>query len=62
MEDLHLEVEAAGLQRLPKTTVTLEGEALKKVLKFIDVLEDDDDVQKVYHNLELNDEVLAALE
>jgi transcriptional/translational regulatory protein YebC/TACO1 len=32
------------------------------VLKFIDVLEDDDDVQKVYHNLELNDEVLAALE
>jgi YebC/PmpR family DNA-binding regulatory protein len=62
MEDLQREVETAELQRIPKTTVTLEGEALKKVLKFIDVLEDDDDVQKVYHNLELNDEVLAALE
>ena len=61
MEDLKLEVENAGLQRIPKTTVALEGEALKKVLKFIDVLEDDDDVQKVYHNLELNDEVLEAL-
>lgn len=62
LEDLKLEVETAELQRIPKTTVSLEGEALKKVLKFIDVLEDDDDVQKVYHNLELNDEVLAELD
>ncbi|QMU30338.1 YebC/PmpR family DNA-binding transcriptional regulator [Adhaeribacter radiodurans] len=62
VESLALEVESAELQRIPKTTIALDDEALKKVLKLVDVLEDDDDVQKVYHNLELNQEQMAALE
>ncbi|WP_026462746.1 YebC/PmpR family DNA-binding transcriptional regulator [Adhaeribacter aquaticus] len=62
VEALKLEVENAELQRIPNTTVTLDEESLRKVMKFIDVLEDDDDVQKVYHNIELNEEALAALE
>lgn len=62
MEELKLEVENAELQRIPKTTVSLDGEALRKVIKFIDVLEDDDDVQRVYYNIELNEEALSALE
>jgi YebC/PmpR family DNA-binding regulatory protein len=61
VEELKLEVENAELQRIPKTTVALDSEALKKVMKLIDVLEDDDDVQKVYHNIELNEETMAAL-
>ena len=61
MEALKLEVENAELQRIPKTTVGLDGEALNKVMKLIDVLEDDEDIQKVYHNIELNEETLAAL-
>ncbi|MDB5262233.1 MAG: transcriptional regulator [Adhaeribacter sp.] len=60
-EELKLEVENAELQRIPKTTVTLDAEALKKVIKLIDVLEDDEDVQKVYHNIEMNEETMAAL-
>jgi len=62
MEELKLEVENAEVQRIPKTTVSLDTEALKKVMKFIEVLEDDDDVQQVYHNIELNEEALAALD
>jgi YebC/PmpR family DNA-binding regulatory protein len=62
VEEMHLEVENAELQRIPKTTVELDLEALKKVMKFIDVLEDDDDVQKVYHNIELNEEMMAELD
>jgi len=62
MEELKLEVENAEVQRIPKTTVTLDTEAFKKVMKFIEVLEDDDDVQKVYHNIELNEEILAILD
>lgn len=62
VEEMKLEVENAELQRIPKTTVELDVEALKKVMKFIDVLEDDDDVQKVYHNIELNEEMMAELE
>ena len=61
VESLHLEVETAELQRLPKTTVALDDEAFRKVLKLIEVFEDDDDVQKVYHNLELNEEQVAQL-
>ncbi len=37
-------------------------EAAQKFLTFLDVLEDDDDVQQVYHNAEFSDEVLKALE
>jgi YebC/PmpR family DNA-binding regulatory protein len=62
VEELKLEVENAELQRIPRTTVELDLEALRKVMKFIDVLEDDDDVQKVYHNIELNEEMMAELE
>ncbi|MHA6247262.1 YebC/PmpR family DNA-binding transcriptional regulator [Pontibacter sp. CAU 1760] len=63
IEELHLEVESADLQRLPQTTVTVEDlDAVRKNLRLFDALEDDDDVQQVYHNLELSEEVLAELE
>ncbi|MCC9136151.1 YebC/PmpR family DNA-binding transcriptional regulator [Pontibacter silvestris] len=63
VEELNLELESAELQRIPKTTVPVDdNEAVRKILKFIDALEDDDDVQKVYHNLELNEEQLEELE
>ncbi|MEJ8803509.1 YebC/PmpR family DNA-binding transcriptional regulator [Pontibacter sp. H249] len=63
VEELKLDTETAELQRLPKTTVVVEDlEAVRKILKLIDALEDDDDIQKVYHNLELTDEVMAELE
>jgi len=62
IEELHLPLESAELQRLPQTTVTAEGpEAVRRILRLLDALEDDDDVQKVYHNLELSEEVLAEL-
>ncbi|KAA9332599.1 YebC/PmpR family DNA-binding transcriptional regulator [Adhaeribacter soli] len=62
VEEMGLEGESAEVQRIPKTTVALDLENARKVLKLIDVLEDDDDVQKVYHNLELTEEMMAALD
>ncbi len=61
LEELKLEVESAELQRLPKTFVSLDKDAAQKVLKLVDIFEDDDDVQSVYHNLELTDELMAEL-
>lgn len=61
LEELNIEVENAELQRIPNDTVTLEAEAAKKILKAIDVFEDDDDVQKVFHNLEVTEEILEDL-
>jgi transcriptional/translational regulatory protein YebC/TACO1 len=40
---------------IPQTEVTLEGEDLETFEKLIDALEDDDDVQKVFHNVDLGE-------
>lgn len=45
----------------PKNGVSCDVEAATKVLKLIDVLEDNDDVQHVYSNVDLSDDVLAKL-
>ena len=50
------EFEVAELTMLPTSTVSLEGDALTKFLKIIDVLEDLDDVQQVHHNVDLPEE------
>jgi len=53
LEIMDIEVENAQLQRISNTTVKLDKKLAIKVLKLIDIIEDDDDVQTVYHNLEL---------
>ncbi|WP_181703092.1 YebC/PmpR family DNA-binding transcriptional regulator [Chthonobacter albigriseus] len=45
----------------PKTTTALDEEKAQSLLKLLDTLEDDDDVQNVYSNSELSDEILAKL-
>lgn len=51
LEEKKIEVVTAELTRIPTTTVELGEEAAQDVLKLVDKLEQDDDVQKVYHNL-----------
>lgn len=43
------------------TTEVTDEETARKLLDFIDALEDDDDVQKVYHNAEISDELMEKL-
>jgi transcriptional/translational regulatory protein YebC/TACO1 len=56
-----IESESAQLERIPNTTTKLDLESSKKVMKLIDYLEDDDDVQNVYHNMELTEELMEQL-
>ena len=42
---------SAELTRIPNTTVELNAEQEKEVLEMVDRIEQDEDVQKVYHNL-----------
>lgn len=51
LEEKGLEVIASELKRIPATTVELNEEQAKEVLELIDRLEQDDDVQQVFHNL-----------
>ena len=57
LEELHVEPESASLQRIPISTENLDPESARKVLKLIELIEDDDDVQNVYHNLALTDDL-----
>jgi len=61
LNELGIEPEEAALKRIPNNTKTLDIESAKKVLKFVETLEDDDDIQNVYHNLEITDELAAEL-
>ena len=51
LDEKGLPVLSAQLQRVPNTTVHLEGEELEEVMNLIEKFEDDDDVQAVYHTL-----------
>ncbi len=52
---------AAKIEWRPNITVPLDEEKAAAVLKLLDVLEDDDDVQNVYANFEIADEIMQKL-
>ena len=60
-EEMGIEPESAGLQRIPHETVKLKDDDARKVLKVIELFEDDDDVQKVFHNLEISDKIMSEM-
>ncbi len=61
LEEALGESESAKLIWKPTTTTELDLEGMQKLMKLIDALEDDDDVQTVTTNFEASDEVLAQL-
>lgn len=61
LEALNIEPHNAELQRIPVTTVTLPLVEAKEIVNLIETFEEDDDVQDVYHNLELTEALEAAL-
>lgn len=62
LSEINIEPGESLLKRIPNDTKTLDIESAGKVIKFIEALDDDDDVQNVYHNLEITDELAEALE
>ena len=61
LEDLKINPKSAELQRIPNTYSALDIENARKVLTIIDKFEEDDDINNVYHNLELTEELLNEL-
>lgn len=51
LESKHLEAKSSELQYVPTTTKELSEAEQDEVLKLVETLESDDDVQNVYHNL-----------
>jgi len=62
LADAEIEIDSAELSWIPKSTVLLDAKSTLQNMRLIDELEELDDVQQVYSNLEIDDSVLAAYE
>ncbi len=62
LEEAGIEYETDEIEFVPSMQVELDADAARKFLKLVDALEELDDVQNVYSNADLNDDVLAQLE
>jgi len=60
LEDLGLNPKEPRLKMVPKTTVEVTGKDLSLVIRLLDMLEENDDVQDVYSNLDFSEEALEA--
>ena len=56
LENRNIEIISSGFERIPQVTKALSGESAEDVEKLLEKLEEDDDVQNVYHTMETDDE------
>ncbi len=61
LEAAGLKADSAEVSMIPSTKADMDAETAPKLMRLIDMLEDCDDVQEVYHNGEISDEVAATL-
>ena len=61
LEGAGIELASAEITMIPQSTVACDVKTAEKVMRLVDTLEDHDDVQKVYHNAEISEDVMAKL-
>ena len=61
LDQLGVESKSAELKRFPLTTIPADLTTARNVMRLVDMLEEDDDVNAVFHNMELTEEVEAEL-
>ena len=61
LHDLEIEPKSAEVQRIPNNTKEVSEEHFKINMKMLERFEDDDDVQNVYHNMEITDKLLELI-
>ena len=58
LDDANIKTETAEVTMIPKSTVKLAGEEARKVLDLISAIEEHDDVQNVYANFDIPDDMI----
>ena len=61
LDELGIEAKSAELQRIPNSTKEMTEDQFKGNMKMLDRFEEDDDVQNVFHNMEITDALLEKL-
>ena len=62
LQDAGIDYDSADANFVPTMQVELEEEGARKIFKLIDALEDSDDVQNVFANFDVSDEVMEKLD
>ncbi|HWC82345.1 MAG TPA: YebC/PmpR family DNA-binding transcriptional regulator [Pseudonocardiaceae bacterium] len=62
LQEAGYDYESAEASFVPSMTVPLDADGARKVFRLIEALEDSDDVQNVYSNVDISDEVMAELD
>ena len=62
LQEAGIDYDSADSSFLPSVQVELDEEAARKVLRLVDALEDSDDVQNVYANFDIPDEVMESID
>jgi YebC/PmpR family DNA-binding regulatory protein len=62
LQNAGIDYESADSSFLPSMSIPLDADGAKKVFELIDAIEELDDVQNVYSNFDVSDEVMASLE
>ena len=62
LQDAGIDYDSADAGFQPSVTVPLDAEGARKIMKLVDALEDSDDVQDVWTNADIPDEILAQIE
>lgn len=62
LQEAGIDYESAESSLVPSVTVPLEEDAARKVFKLIDAIDDCDDVQNVYANFDVSDDVMALID
>jgi len=58
LEKNNIKIESSEVTMIPKNTVKVAGEQARQVLRLVDLLEDNDDIQNVYSNFDIPDEII----
>lgn len=61
LDELGIEVKSAELQRIPNNTKEVDEEQFRANMKMIERFEEDDDVQNVYHNMEITQDLMDKI-
>jgi transcriptional/translational regulatory protein YebC/TACO1 len=62
LQDAGIDYDSAEASFLPSVNVPLEADGARKVFKLVDALEDCDDVQNVYANFDVSDDIMAEID
>ncbi len=62
LQEAGLDYDSAEVQFVPSVTVPLDAQGAERIFRLLDALEDSDDVQNVYANFDVSDEVMAEVD